>query len=153
MDWFNYYGLIILAVMMIPNVVYAVKNKGKLNDGYHNKAVEILEQIGRYACFIFMIFNIPYTWVGFYFSYGLLFYLVINFVLLIAYCIGWIVLWKKSGIVKALLLSILPSLIFIFSGVMIASIPLFVFAVIFAATHILISVKNSNDGNWRKGVD
>ena len=44
MSWFNYYGLIILAVMMIPNVIYAIKSKGNFNDGYHNKAVEILEQ-------------------------------------------------------------------------------------------------------------
>ena len=143
MSWFNYYGLIILAVMMIPNVIYAVKSKGNFNDGYHNKAVEILEQVGRYACFVLMVFNIPYTWIGFYFSHGLIVYLAVNIALLAAYCIGWVVLWKKSGIVKALLLSIIPSLIFIFSGVMIASIPLLVFAIIFAATHILISVKNA----------
>lgn len=142
MDWFNYYGLIIVAVMMIPNIVYAIKCKGNFGDSYHNKAVEILEQIGRYACFILMIFNIPYTWIGFYFSYGLIVYLAVNIALLAAYCIGWVVLWNKPGIVKALLLSILPSIIFIFSGVMIASIPLIVFSVLFAAMHILISVKN-----------
>lgn len=34
-------------------------------------------------------------------------------------------------------------MMFIFSGIMIASIPLIIFSVIFAVTHILISVKNA----------
>lgn len=143
MDWFNYYGLIIVAVMMIPNIVYAIKSKGNFVGSYHNKTVEILEQIGRYACFILMVFNIPCTWIGFYFSHGLIIYLAVNSTLLIAYCTGWVVLWNKSGLVKALLLSIIPSIIFIFSGVIIASIPLIAFSVLFATMHILISVKNA----------
>ena len=28
MSWFNYYGLIIVAIILTPNIVYAVKNKG-----------------------------------------------------------------------------------------------------------------------------
>lgn len=70
-------------------------------------------------------------------------YIIVNAILTIAYCITWIVTWKRSGIVKTLLLSIIPSLIFIFSGIMIASIPLIIFSVIFAVAHILISVKNA----------
>lgn len=27
MSWFNYVGLIIIAVIMIPNIIYAVKRK------------------------------------------------------------------------------------------------------------------------------
>lgn len=103
----------------------------------------MLEQIGRYACMLFMIFNIPYTWTGFYFTFGETVYLIVNAILVIAYCIAWIVTWKKSGIVRALLLSIIPSMIFIFSGIMIASIPLIIFSVIFAVTHVLIFVKNA----------
>lgn len=142
MDWFNYYGLAIVAIIMIPNIIFAIKHKDGFINNYKNKAVEILEQIGRYACFVLMIFNIPYTWIGFYFTYGLLVYLIVNAVLVLAYCLIWIIMWKKSGIVRALLLSIIPSLIFIFSGVMIASIPLIVFSLLFAVTHIFISVKN-----------
>lgn len=142
MDWFNYYGLIFMAVVLIPNIVYAVKNKDGFNGNYHNKTAEVFEQIGRYACFILMVFNIPYTWIGFWFPYGLTVYLVTNSILVLAYCLIWIILWKNSGVVKALLLSIIASLMFIFSGTMIASIPLFLFSTIFAVSHILISVKN-----------
>lgn len=58
MNWFNYYGLIIMAVIMIPNIIYAVLHKNNSAGAFNNKAVIIAEQIGRYGCFIFMIFNI-----------------------------------------------------------------------------------------------
>lgn len=128
-------------IILIPNVLYALKNKNKVNM-YQNKKAVIAEQIGRYGCFALMIFNIPFAWRGFWFSFGELVYIVVNSVLLLAYCVSWVILWKKSNIVKALLLSIIPSVIFIFSSVLIVSIPLLAFSIIFAVAHILISVKN-----------
>lgn len=143
MSWFNYYGLIFIVLIMLPNIVYAIKNKNSITNNYTNKIAEIFEQIGRYACMAFMIFNIPYTWFGFYFDYANIVYIVVNSALVTAYCIIWVILWNKDGMLKSLLLSILPSLVFIFSGVITASIPLIIFAIIFAVTHILISVKNT----------
>lgn len=143
MTWFNYYGLIFMAMIMIPNIVFAVKKRDGIANTYQNKSAAIFEQISRYACMAFMIFNIPYTWIGFYFPFAEIVYMIVNSILVLAYCTIWIVLWKKSGILKALLLSMIPSLVFLFSGIMIASIPLTFFAIIFAATHILISVKNA----------
>ncbi len=55
MGWFNYYGLAVMAVIMIPNVVYAVTHKGEAPEAYRNRAAIIAEQIGRYGCFVFMI--------------------------------------------------------------------------------------------------
>ena len=69
-------------------------------------------------------------------------YIIVNSILLVFYLLFFIIFWNKKGIVKALLLSIIPSVMFIFSGVMIGSIPLFVCAIIFAACHIYISIKN-----------
>ena len=59
------------------------------------------------------------------------------------YLLGWIVLWKKPGVLRALLLSITPSAIFLFSGVMLTNVPLSVLAVLFAITHITLSYKNA----------
>lgn len=95
MDWFNYYGLAIMAVIMIPNIIYAVKHKNQVVV-YGNKAAIIFEQIGRYGCFAFMIFNIPYTYIGFWFSFGKIFYITVNAVLLLGYCISWSVLRNKK---------------------------------------------------------
>lgn len=143
MGWFNYYGLAVMAVVMIPNIIYAVKNKGNVADTYNNKLATVAEQVGRYGCFAFMIFNIPYSYFNFWFDYAIIVYLAVNGGLCLAYLIFWIICWNKSGKLMALALSIIPSCIFIFSGVMLLNIPLICFAVIFAVSHILISYKNA----------
>ena len=143
MDWFNYYGLIIIAIIMIPNIIFAIKHKDSFENIYKNKAVEVLEQIGRYACFVLMIFNIPYTYFNFWFDYALITYLTVNGGLCLLYLIFWVVCWNKNGKLKALSLSIIPSVIFLFSGIVLANIPLIAFAVLFGINHILLSYKNS----------
>ncbi|MCM1368443.1 MAG: hypothetical protein NC184_06530 [Roseburia sp.] len=143
MGWFNYYGLIILAVVMIPNIVYAVKHKGDDAVAYCNRAVIAMEQAGRYGCFVLMIFNIPYTYFDFWFDSALAVYLSVNGGLCLTYIVFWIVCGNKSGMLRALSLSVLPSCIFLFCGIVLADIPLIVFAVVFAVAHILISCKNA----------
>ena len=51
MEWFNLFGLIFIVVIMIPNIVFAIKNKGAFENKWKNKAAEIIEQIGRIGCF------------------------------------------------------------------------------------------------------
>ena len=150
MKWFNYYGLAIMAVIMLPNIVYFVKHKNDAANAYNNKTVTVLEQIGRYACFVLMIFNIPYTYFGFWFDYALAVYLSVNGGLCLAYLIFWAVCWKRNDLLKALSLSILPSCIFLFSGIVLAYIPLVAFAILFAANHILISCKNAQNTKRKK---
>ena len=144
MGWFNYYGLIFIAIIMIPNIIFAIIHKDGCTNKYKNMAVEILEQIGRYACLVFMIFNIPYTYINFWFEYALTVYLTVNGVLCLVYLIFWVVCWYRNGKFKALTLSIIPSGIFLFSGIVVANIPLIVFAVLFGINHILLSYKNSD---------
>lgn len=142
MDWFNYYGLAVMAIIMIPNIIYAVTNKSGEPDSYKNKAAVIAEQIGRYGCMISMIFNIPYTYFDFWFDNALIVYAAINGALCFAYLLFWIICRNRSGKLKALSLSVIPSCIFLFSAVLLANIPLIVFAVVFSVSHILISCKN-----------
>lgn len=68
MNWFNIYGLIFIVIIMIPNIVFALKCKDGFANKYNNKFVELFEQIGRFGSFIFMILNIPKTYFGFYFN-------------------------------------------------------------------------------------
>lgn len=143
MGWFNYYGLAITVIILIPNIVYAVTHNIGAENSYRNKAAEIFEQIGRYGCMAFMVFNIPYTYFNFWFAHALTVYLSVNGALCLAYLIFWTICRKSSGKLKALSLSILPSVIFLFSGTVLANIPLLAFATVFAATHILISYKNA----------
>ena len=91
-----------------------------------------------------MVFNIPHTYHNFWFNYALIAYLTVNGVLCLAYVVFWIAFRKQNNLAKALTLSILPSLIFIFNGIVLASALLLIFAVIFAPTHIYISYKSVN---------
>lgn len=145
MQWFNYIGLIVVALMLAPNIVYAYANKAKGREIvlYKNKVLEVFEQIGRYGSMLFMVFNIPCTYMQFYFSFAKQVYIGINVSLVLIYILCFIIFWKKENIAKAIILSLIPSLIFVFSGVMIASIPLTVFALMFAITHITISIKTA----------
>ena len=143
MSWFNFIGCIIVAIIMVPNIVYAVKSKGGSNNTYNNKIAVIFEQVGRYGCMAFMIFNVPYTYFNFWFCNALLTYIIVNSVLCVAYLISWFVFWKTLNTFGALSLSILPSCVFLFSGVILASIPLLIASIIFATCHILISYKNT----------
>ena len=111
MEWFNVFGLIFIAVIMIPNVVFAIKCKDGFDNKWNNKYVEVTEQVGRLGCFGFMIINIPGTW------------------------FGW---WSD----EALALSIIPSMLFLFSGIMSRSVLLIIASVLFAPSHIVISYKN-----------
>ena len=141
MNWFNFWGLIIVIVILLPNIVYAIWHKNGEVNIYNNKLANICEQISRYACMFFMIFNIPYTYFNFWFSNALIVYLIANGVLCLFYIFFWIFFWDKNGKFKALTLSIIPSILFMFSGIVIANIPLITFALILSVSHILISLK------------
>ena len=128
---------------MIPNIVFAILCKDGFANNYKNKTVELVEQIGRFGCFGFMIFNIPGTWFGWASNESFALYLILDALLVTVYCILWIVCWKKTSIFKALALSIIPSAIFLISGVMSRSILLIVAALLFAPAHIFISYQNA----------
>ena len=143
MEWINIFGAVFITVIMVPNIIYALKCKDGFENKWNNRGVEIIEQIGRFGCFGFMIINIPGTWFGWWSDEAFAVYLIVNSVLIITYCVIWIICFQKNTIFRALALSVIPSVIFIFSGVMSRSILLIVASLIFAPTHILISYKNA----------
>lgn len=143
MSWFNIWGFIFVAAIMVPNIVFAVKCKNGFVNNFSNKYVEIAEQIGRFGCFGFMIINIPGTCYGWINNKFFVLYLITDFILTAAYCAVWAVCFKKPGLFRSLALSILPSILFLASGILTRSVLLIVSAVIFAPCHILISYKNT----------
>ena len=140
--YFNVFGLLFVIVILIPNIVFAVKCKDGFENHYHNKLVELLEQIGRFGCFISMFLILPCMNKGYWFTQGKSIYLILGSGLVIMYCLGWIFFWKENSVRKSLYLSIVPSLLFIESGIISGYVLLVIFAVIFAPCHILISYKN-----------
>ena len=138
----NFYGLAIVALIMISNIVFAMKTKDGFENLWNNKTVETLEQIGRFGCFGFSFVNVPYTVMGLP-DGALPIYLSVSGILLVLYIGGWVLLWKKSGLCRAILLSVLPSALFLFDGIICRSLLLTAAALIFAPCHILLSCKNA----------
>ena len=143
MEWLNVFGLVMVAVIMIPNILFAMKCKDRFVNKWNNKSVETVEQIGRFGCFGFMIINIPGTWFGWWSDEAFAVYLVVDAVLVTLYCVIWAVCFRKSSVFRALALSNIPSVLFLFSGIMSRSILLTIAAVLFAPSHILISYQNA----------
>ena len=143
MEWLNVFGLVMVAVIMIPNILFAMKCKDGFVNKWNNKSVETVEQIGRFGCFGFMIINIPGTWFGWWSDEAFAIYLLVDAVLVTLYCVIWAVCFRKSSVFRALALSIIPSVLFLFSGIMSRSILLTIAAVLFAPSHILISYQNA----------
>lgn len=143
MEWLNVFGLVMVAVIMIPNILFAMKCKDGFVNKWNNKSMETVEQIGRFGCFGFMIINIPGTWFGWWSDEAFAVYLVVDAVLVTLYCVIWAVCFRKSSVFRALALSIIPSVLFLFSGIMSRSILLTIAAVLFVPSHILISYQNA----------
>ena len=154
MSWFNFIGLIFVAVILIPNIIFAAKNKDGFQNFYHNKFVEIFEQIGRFGCFITMFLTPPLLNLGFKINGAKTAYIITGAVLVALYCLGWIVFRKENSIRKSLALSIIPSLLFIESGLLSLNFPLIILSLIFAPCHIIISYKNAKatEGKYEQTV-
>ena len=142
---FNPWGFLFLSIIMIPNIIFAIKNKEAFENSIQKKwfkILEIFEQIGRYGCFFCMMFNISETYFGFSSNFSFRIYLIINGILIFSYCLVWITHFRKNNLFRAISLSVIPSIIFLFSGIISKSILLIIFAIIFAPCHIAISVEN-----------
>ena len=146
MDFFNPFGLIFIILIMIPNIIFALKYTEGFENPWKSKIAKILEffeQIGRYGCFAFMIFNIPGTYFGFCSDSAFAIYLIVNFILIFAYCLIWIICFRKNTLFRAISLSVIPSIIFLFSGFLSRNLLLIASALIFAPSHIALSVGNA----------
>ncbi len=143
MEWLNVFGLGFMVFIMIPNIIFAMKCKDGFENKWNNKLVETIEQIGRFGCFGFMIINIPGTWFGWWSDEAFAIYLIVDTVLVALYCAIWAICFKKNSMFRALALSIIPSIVFLFSGIMSTSMLLVVAALLFAPSHIAISYKNA----------
>ena len=132
-----------MLVIMIPNIVFAMKIKDGFQNLWANRLVETFEQMGRLGCFALMVLIIPGCGFGFSSDQRFTLYLIIDSILTVAYSLIWMICFKKNSVFRALALSIIPSLLFLVSGVLSQYWPLVVAAIIFAPCHILISYKNA----------
>lgn len=141
-NWINIFGGIIVVLMLIPNIIFAVKCKEKQTNKA-GKAVTIIEQIGRYGCMVLMIIPLFVWEFGFSPLEFMFVYIIGNALLLIMYYVFWALYFKNKSMGNALALAIIPTLIFIVSAVSVKHWALLVTAVIFGVSHIYITYINN----------
>ena len=142
--WINGFGAGIVLLMLIPNIIYAIKNKGEKNL-CTNRFMNGIEQVGRYACIVLMWLPLLVWEFGFVSVLEMLLYLAGNGVLLAAYWIVFLLYFKRKSRTRALALAILPACIFLLSGLLLRHWLLAGFAVLFAVGHIYVTLKNAED--------
>ena len=139
--WINLFGAIIVILMLIPNIVYAVKNKDEKNS-CTNQFMNAIEQIGRYACIVLMWLPLLVWKFGFPSVFEMILYLFGNGCLLVAYWIAFALYMKKKTPSLALILAVLPACIFLLSGLTLHHWLLAGFAVLFGIGHLYVTNQN-----------
>ena len=140
--WINVFGACIVILMMIPNIIYAVRNKDEKNL-CTNQLMNVTEQVGRYGCIILMWLPLLVLKFGFTSVFEMLVYMTGNGCLLAAYWFVFALYLKKKTEKRALILAVLPVCIFMLSGVLLRHWLLVAFAVLFAVGHIYVTRKNT----------
>ncbi len=140
--WINLFGAVIVILMLIPNIVYAVKNKSEQNL-CTNRFMNVIEQLGRYACIVLMWFPLLVWRFGFESKFDMILYLAGNGIFLAVYWIVFARYLKEKNAKRTLILAILPSCIFLMSGLLLRHWLLTGFAVLFAVGHIYVTEKNA----------
>ena len=140
--WLNLTGFIIVALMMIPNIIYAFRVHGAENK-CTLKPVLILEQIGRYGSMALMVLPLLVWSFGFSSPEAFVVWTVLCAACLLAYFIFWRLYFRAPSLAVALWLAILPSAIFILRGVFLHHWLLTAFGAVFAVGHIYITYCNN----------
>lgn len=143
-NWINLFNAITIILILIPNIIFAIKNKGSQVERAA-RLVCVIEQIFRYACMILMILPI-FTWeFGFSPLEFMFSYLIGNVILLILYFIFWGLYFKRNTISRALALAIIPVLIFANTAISVKHWALLAAAIVFGACHIYITYQNNKE--------
>ena len=140
--WINVLGAGVVALMLIPNIVYAVKNREEKNRR-GNRLLNAVEQVGRYACIVLMWMPLLVWEFGFAGAAEMLLYTAGNGALLAVYWFTFARYLKEKTKPRALILAIVPSCIFLMSGLLLRHWLLVGFALLFAAGHISLTLKNA----------
>ena len=140
--WINLFGGIIVLLMLIPNIVYALKNREERNL-CTNRVMNVVEQAGRYGCIVWMWLPLLVWKFGFRSASEMLLYFLGNGVLLVAYWLVFARYMRKKTAKGALVLAILPACIFLLSGLLLRHWLLVVFGLLFAVGHIYVTTINA----------
>lgn len=141
MNWLNVFGLILVVLLLVPNIIYAIKVRNQQNK-CTNRIMNVLEQVGRYGCMFLMVFHIGIAEFGFGSVGAFLIYLIGNAILMIAYWIIWMLYFYKQTYWEQMSLAVIPTCLFLLSGITMQHYLLIIFGTIFGIGHIYVTSRN-----------
>ena len=137
--WINLFGAGIVVLIMIPNIIYAARQKQDETQIEVPHGLSACEQVGRYGCIILMWLPLLVWKFGFGSVEEFLIYLIGNGALLLCYFLSWMLYSRKKTLSVAMALAIIPTAIFLLSGMLLRHWLLVVFAILFGASHCTIT--------------
>lgn len=140
--WINVFGAGFVVLLLIPNIVYALKNRDEKNL-CHNRVMNAVEQVGRYACVVLMWFPLLVWKFGFTSVPEMLLYFAGNGGLLLAYWLIYARYLKERTAKRALALAVIPTCVFLVSGLLLRHWLLVGGAVLFGVGHIYVTKVNA----------
>ena len=140
--WINLFGAGFVILLLIPNVVYALRNRGEENL-CANRAMNLMEQAGRYGSIVLMWLPLLVWKFGFKSVPEMLVYLAGNGALLLVYWLVFARYMQKRTVGRALVLAVIPACIFLLSGLLLRHWLLVGSGLLFAVGHIYVTVENT----------
>lgn len=140
--WINLFGAVIVGLMLLPNILYALRNRGEENR-CADRWMNLMEQIGRYGCIVLMWLPLLVWKFGFRSVAEMALYLGGNGLLLLVYWVVYALYFREKTLRRALVLAVTPACIFLMSGLLLRHWLLAGFALLFAVGHICVTVKNA----------
>ena len=137
--WINLFGAGIVVLIMIPNIIYAARQKQDETQIEVPHGLSACEQVGRYGCIILMWLPLLVWKFGFGSVEEFLIYLIGNGALLLCYYLSWMLYSRKKTLSVAMALAIIPTAIFLLSGILLQHWLLVAFAILFGACHCTIT--------------
>jgi len=142
----NLFGGIIVALMLLPNIIYAIRFRDAENK-CTNKLLNILEQVGRYGSMALMVLPLGVWKFGFPSVADMLVYLIGSGALMLTYYVLWAVYFRRQTAGVSIALAVVPTLIFLFCGLALRHWLLVAFAVLFGIGHITVTRANLPEEN------
>lgn len=134
MGWISLMGLIIVALLLLPNIIFTVK-KQETTGCYVKSWIDTVEKVTRITTMLLMIFQLGVSEEGFHTILAFLLYLLGNTVLILVYWVMWILYKKKQTIHRRMILVEIPCIVYLLCAVTLRHWLLFISAVIFAVCH------------------
>ena len=137
--WINLFGAGIVVLIMIPNIIYAARQKQDETQIEVPHGLSACEQVGRYGCIILMWLPLLVWKFGFGSVEEFLIHLIGNGALLLCYYLSWMLYSRKKTLSVAMALAIIPTAIFLLSGLLLRHWLLVAFAILFGFAHCTIT--------------